>query len=105
MIKEEKELEMGVDELTIQKLGEFFKVFGDGTRLKILLCLAKSELCVHELSDRLEMHQTAVSHQLKILRQTRLVKFRKEGKHVYYSLDDSHIEDLIALGLEHIQES
>lgn len=107
MVTEEKcsKIEIGVDENEVHRLSEFFKVFGDGTRLKILLLLAKRELCVHQLSDLLDMQQTAVSHQLKILRQTRLVKFRKEGKHVFYSLDDSHIGELMKVGLEHIKES
>ncbi len=87
-----------------QDLSEFFKVFGDPTRLKILSILDGRELCVHVIADVIEMQQTAVSHQLKILRHKRLVKYRKEGKHVYYSLADSHIKEILRVGLEHIKE-
>ena len=92
-----------LDEET-QDLSEFFKVFSDPTRLKILSILEKKELCVHIIADVIDMQQTAVSHQLKILRQSRLVKYRKEGKHVYYSLNDNHIKDMLEIGLEHIKE-
>ena len=87
-----------------QDLSEFFKVFGDPTRLKILFLLEGHELCVHVIAEIIDMQQTAVSHQLKILRQSRLVKYRKEGKHVFYSLNDNHIKDLLRTGLEHIKE-
>ena len=87
-----------------QDLSEFFKVFGDPTRLKILSLLSDRELCVHIIAEVIDMHQTAVSHQLKILRQSRLVKYRKEGKHVFYSLNDDHIKEILKIGLEHIQE-
>ncbi len=92
------------DDNELSRLSEFFKVFGDKTRIKILYSLLTSELCVHDLSVLLELSQTAVSHQLRILRQTRLVKNRKEGKNVYYSLDDSHIVEIFKAGLEHITE-
>ena len=92
-----------VDE-EVQDLSEFFKVFGDPTRLKILSILSEKPLCVHTISETLEMQQTAISHQLKILRQNRLVRYRKEGKHVFYSLKDSHINEIINTGLEHIRE-
>ncbi len=88
----------------MQDLSEFFKVFSDPTRLKILFILEKQELCVHIIAEALEMQQTAISHQLKILRQSRLVKYRKEGKHVYYSLNDNHIKEILKTGLEHIKE-
>ena len=87
-----------------QDLSEFFKVFGDPTRLKIIAILENRELCVHVIAEAVDMQQTAVSHQLKILRQSRLVKYRKEGKHVFYSLNDNHIKDLLRIGLEHIKE-
>ena len=83
---------------------DFFKVFGDPTRLKILTLLMEKELCVHDISAVLEMQQTAISHQLKTLRQMRLVKYRKEGKMALYSLNDSHIKEIIRIGLEHIKE-
>ncbi len=92
-----------VDEET-QDLSEFFRVFGDPTRLKILSILDGKELCVHVIADIIDMQQTAVSHQLKILRQSRLVKYRKNGKHVFYSLNDNHIKEILRIGLEHIKE-
>ena len=97
------QIEVPVDEET-QDLSELFKVFSDPTRLKILSILDGRELCVHIIADVIDMQQTAVSHQLKILRQSRLVKYRKEGKHVYYSLNDNHIKELLRIGLEHIKE-
>ena len=87
-----------------QDLSEFFKVFSDPTRIKILSILNNRELCVHVISEVIDMQQTAVSHQLKILRQSRLVKYRKKGKHVFYSLNDDHISEIIKIGLEHIKE-
>lgn len=86
------------------ELGEFFKIFGDPTRIKILGLLAKYEVCVHEISTILEMSQSAVSHQLKVLRQYKLVKNRRNGKHIFYSLADDHVTQIINNGLEHIQE-
>jgi len=88
----------------VQDMSEFFKVFGDPTRLKILSLLAVKPLCVHLISEALNMQQTAISHQLKILRQSRLVRYRKEGRHIFYSLCDSHISEIISTGLEHIRE-
>jgi len=88
----------------IQDLAEFFKVFGDPTRIRILFLLKQGEYCVHDISCLIEMNQTAVSHQLKSLRQARLVKYRKDGKQVFYSLNDSHIEDILAIGLDHYSE-
>lgn len=87
----------------IQSLSAIFKAFGDPTRLKILQCLKQSEMCVCCLSCALEMSPSAVSHQLRILRNLRLVKHRKEGKNVYYSLDDDHIFKILDQGLEHIK--
>ena len=88
----------------IQDLAEFFKVFGDPTRIRILFLLKEGEFCVHDISTMLEMQQTAVSHQLKSLRQARLVRYRKDGKKVFYSLNDEHINEIIATGLNHINE-
>jgi ArsR family transcriptional regulator len=84
-------------------LTEIFKTMGDGTRIKILHALSQEELCVCDLVEVLEMSQSAVSHQLRVLRNLRLVKHRKEGKMVYYSLDDEHIINLFAQGLAHIR--
>ena len=85
-------------------LGETFKVLGDPTRLKILYILSKEELCVCEIFTVLGMTQSAVSHQLRILRNMRLVKYRKSGRSVFYSLDDEHINNLFREGLEHVEE-
>ena len=92
------------DEETVQALADFFKVFGDATRVKILLVLLQSEVCVNDLADYLGMTQSAISHQLRLLKQMKLVKNRREGKTVYYSLADDHIQTIISQGMEHIQE-
>jgi len=86
------------------ELADFFRVFGDSTRIGILLALGRSELCVCDLGALLGMTQSAVSHQLKVLRQTRLVHYRREGKIVYYSLDDQHVRAILDLGSRHIEE-
>ncbi len=85
-------------------LADFFKVFGDPTRIKILSSLAESEMCVCDIAYLLNMTQSAISHQLRVLKQARLVKNRKEGKVVYYSLDDNHVKQIIDQGLVHIGE-
>ena len=88
----------------LQNLAEFFRVFGDSTRIRILYALSQSELCVCDIASLLGMGQSAISHQLRILKQMRLVKFRREGKSVLYSLADNHIETILAQGMEHIGE-
>ena len=85
-------------------LSEFLKVFGDSTRIKILYVLSQSEMCVCDIATLLQMGQSAISHQLRILKQMRLVKFRREGKTVFYSLSDSHIQTILDQGMEHINE-
>ncbi len=85
-------------------LADFYKIFGDTTRVKILYALDKSELCVCDISSLLEMTISAVSHQLKILRDSNLVKTRREGKVIYYSLADHHVQEIIECGMEHISE-
>jgi ArsR family transcriptional regulator len=85
-------------------LSEFFKVFSDSTRIKIIWALDRNELCVCDISALLGMTVSAVSHQLSILRQTRLVRTRRDGKNVYYSLDDGHVRQIIESGYEHINE-
>ncbi len=85
-------------------LAEFFKIFGDSTRIKILYVLSQSEMCVCDIATLLMMGQSAVSHQLRVLKQMRLVKFRREGKTVFYSLSDDHIQTILAQGMEHISE-
>lgn len=85
-------------------LAELFKVFGDTTRIKILYALFSSEMCVCDMAALLNMTQSAISHQLRVLKQARLVKYRKSGKVVYYSLDDEHIQHIFDEGLNHINE-
>jgi ArsR family transcriptional regulator, lead/cadmium/zinc/bismuth-responsive transcriptional repressor len=84
-------------------LSELFKVFGDYTRIKIIYALSKKELCVCDIAEVLGMSQSSISHQLRVLKGARLVKFRKEGKVVYYSLDDEHIGSIFNAGLEHLE--
>ena len=85
-------------------LAEFFKVFGDSTRIKILCVLFEAEMCVCDIAALLNISQSAISHQLKILRQSKLVKYRKDGKIVYYSMADDHIKDIFNQGMVHIDE-
>lgn len=87
-------------------VADFFKIFGDGSRIKILMLLLEGdmcELCVNDMAERLSMSQSAVSHQLRVLRQNGLVKYRKDGKTVLYSLDDSHVANVIKQGICHIK--
>lgn len=90
-------------EETVLRLAETFKILGEPTRVKILDVLAKREMCVCDLAETLQMGQSAISHQLRVLRGARLVKYRKEGKAAWYSLDDGHIVALFSQGLEHIK--
>ena len=92
------------DTVALGDLADLFKLFGDGTRLGILWALSESEMCVCDLCALLKMKQPAVSHQLKNLKQSRVVKARRDGKIVYYSLEDEHIRRLLNLGMEHTQE-
>ena len=92
------------DEDKLYDLAELFKVFGDSTRIRILYVLFEAEVCVCDLAETLSMTQSAISHQLKILKQSKLVKSRREGKSVFYSLADGHVRTIIAQGREHIEE-
>lgn len=92
------------NEEIVQDLADFYKVFGDVTRIKILCALFQAESCVCGLAEAIGMTQSAVSHQLRTLKQMKLVKNRKEGKTVYYSLADEHIQRILNQGLEHITE-
>lgn len=92
------------EETEIFDLAELFKVFGDSTRLRILFVLFEAEVCVCDLAQTLHMTQSAISHQLKLLKQNHLVKSRREGKSVFYSLADDHVKIMIAAGKEHIEE-
>ncbi len=91
-------------EENIDLLANLFKIFGDPTRLKIILSLFNNELCVHDIAKIVNVSQSAVSHQLRNLREANLVKFRKEGKEVIYELDDDHVSQLFNIGLTHILE-
>ncbi|VBB07709.1 Hypothetical protein LUCI_2974 [Lucifera butyrica] len=91
-----------LSEDAVHKLAETFKILGDSTRIKILHALSKRELCVCDIAAVVQMGQSAVSHQLRLLRSSRLVKYRKEGKMVWYSLDDDHISLLLSQGIKHI---
>lgn len=88
----------------LEGLAFFFKVFGDPTRIAILMALSKEEMCVCDLCALLDMKQSAVSHQLKTLKQSRIVRRRREGKVMYYSLDDNHIDSVLRIGIQHIRE-
>jgi DNA-binding transcriptional ArsR family regulator len=91
-------------EETLYDLAELFKVFGDSTRIRILCVLFESEMCVCDIAALLNMTQSAISHQLRVLKNARLVKYRREGKVVYYSLDDQHVKQIFDQGLIHIKE-
>ena len=88
----------------LYKLADFYKVFGDPTRIRILYALSAGELCVCDIAELLGMTQSAISHQLRVLKQSSLVKFRRDGKTVYYSMADNHISTILAQGLDHVQE-
>ena len=92
------------EETELYDLAELFKVFGDSTRIRILFVLFEAEVCVCDLAAALNMTQSAISHQLKILKQSKLVKSRRKGKSVFYSLADGHVRTIIAQGREHIEE-
>lgn len=85
-------------------LSELFKIFGDSTRIKIINVLLEEELCVNDISKKINISQSAVSHQLRILKSSKLVKYRKEANMIYYSLDDNHVKKIFELGCEHINE-
>ena len=88
----------------LDMLEELFKIFGDSTRIKILYVLHEGELCVCDIAAVLSMTQSAVAHQLRILRHNRLIKSRRSGKNIYYSLADEHVHTIISMGIEHIDE-
>ncbi len=92
------------NEETLYDLAELFKVFSDSTRILILFTLLDNDMCVSDISEKLQMTQSAVSHQLKILRQNKLIKSKREGKSIIYSLADDHVRSIIGIGLEHILE-
>ncbi|MDF2677708.1 MAG: putative transcriptional regulator [Bacillota bacterium] len=102
-VVEEVKRKMPIEDV-IFDLSDFFKVLGDSTRVKIMWALDQSEMCVCDLAVLLNMTKSAISHQLRSLKQANLVKFRKEGKVVFYSLSDDHVKDIFEKGLEHIRE-
>ena len=100
----EKRKENMPEQEKLYELSDFFKIFGDSTRISILFAIDGGQMCVCDIAALLEMTKSAVSHQLKILRQSHLVKYKKVGKNVYYSLADDHVRDIIEKALEHIEE-
>jgi ArsR family transcriptional regulator, lead/cadmium/zinc/bismuth-responsive transcriptional repressor len=102
--KESSMKKQSYPEKTFKSMAETFKVMSDKTRLKILYVLSKKELCVCDLSSAVNMSVSSVSHQLRILRHNKLVKYRKQGKCVYYSLDDDHVVQLIKMAYDHVTE-
>lgn len=92
------------DDDVVDDLTALFKALSDPTRVRLISALRDGERCVHELVDAVGPSQSAVSHQLRTLRDLRLVKYRKEGRHVYYTLDDEHVDQLLQMGLEHVLE-
>lgn len=100
---DEKNISMP-EETELYDLAELFKVFGDSTRIRILYVLSENEECVGDIAQILNMTQSAISHQLRILKQNKLVKVRRDGKQIYYSLADDHVRVILAMGKEHIEE-
>ena len=92
------------EEELLYDLAELYKIFGDSTRIRILYALSENEMCVNYIAVKLSMTMSAISHQLRILKQARLVKYRKEGKAVFYALSDDHVKSIIEMGMEHICE-
>nr|MBP3599296.1 winged helix-turn-helix transcriptional regulator [Eubacterium sp.] len=92
------------DEDLLYELADLYKIFGDSTRIKIMYLLLKSEMCVCDIADVLNMNQSAISHQLRVLKQNKLVKNRREGKSMIYSLADHHVMSILSQGMEHIME-
>ena len=93
-----------LDEDKIIDLAELYKIFGDSTRIKIINILIDNELCVNQISEKTNVSQSASSHQLRILKSSKLVKYRKEGNSIFYSLADDHVEKIFKIGCEHINE-
>ena len=92
------------EEEYLYDLADLFRIFGDTTRIRILYALFDDELCVGDISNILQLSQSSVSHQLRILKDSKLVKFRRDGKSIYYSLDDDHVRSILNLGMEHLEE-
>lgn len=103
-MKQENINDLVLNEYNVTKVAEFFKLMGDNTRLKILIALSQSERCVSDLVECLKISQPTISHQLKLLRTAKLVKTRRDGRAIYYSLDDEHIENIVAMAIAHADE-
>lgn len=97
-------MEGAYKEEAIFELAELFKIFGDPTRIRILYAMLDTERCVNDIAGLLQMSQSSVSHQLRILKTSKLVKSRREGKSIFYSLDDEHVRSILNMGMEHIME-
>ena len=93
-----------LNENTLYDVAELFKNFSDSTRIRILYCLIDNERSVSEIANLLNMNQSAISHQLRVLKNSKLIKNRRDGKTIYYSLDDNHVHNIISQGIEHVQE-
>lgn len=102
--EEHGSMEKMIDDPMVYDLADFFKMFSDSTRVKIMMALENGEIIVCQLAERLNMSVSAVSHQLRSLRQSKLVKARRDGKNIYYSLDDDHVKDILKIALEHMKE-
>ena len=102
LVKRVREVMPGEEKL--YELSELYKIFADSTRIKILYVLFESEMCVCDIAQLLEMSQSAVSHQLRVLKNARLIKFRRDGKTIFYSLADDHVRTIIDMGIEHTEE-
>ncbi|MDY5576544.1 MAG: metalloregulator ArsR/SmtB family transcription factor [Lachnospiraceae bacterium] len=100
----QKVLDQQPDDEILYDLAELFKIFGDSTRIKILYALSANELCVNDIAQLLNLSQSSVSHQLRILKDSKLVRFRREGKSIIYALDDDHVRNIINMGMEHVEE-
>ena len=92
------------DDEVLYELADLFRVFGDSTRIKILYALHDNELCVQDIANAVALSQSAVSHQLRVLKDSKLVRFRRDGKTVYYALDDDHVRSILSMGMDHIEE-
>lgn len=93
-----------LDEEIVYDLADLFKLFSDSTRIRILVALFDGEFCVGEIAEKLEMSQTAISHQLRVLKQNHLIKYRRQGKSMIYSLADDHVKTIIDCAVEHVEE-
>ena len=92
------------DDEVLYELADLFRVFGDSTRIKILYALNDDELCVQDIANAVQLSQSAVSHQLRVLKDSKLVRFRRDGKTIYYALDDDHVRSILSMGMDHIEE-